>query len=624
MSEDRFKQARKSLIDRQNQRQFDDGEEFGDEATAMVNLSSFPPLNPEQGPGDEATEMFSIDAYGNPKPQATAGGVHTASNYGSPGSSQGLVVGQSYESEGATQFLNIADLAGGAPPASSDQNTQFVDINALQAGAGVSNEASVDNDPVLKQEYLYGPENIREEADITLIFAQNRMGRPVVLKRVWEGNVDSMHPEVRQRCLMLDQIKHPNLIGITGMLPTPTGAWVEMPMPTGYQLTNVLAQNGPQSPELVAQWATQIAQVLAFIHQFQFVYANLTTDSVWVQEDGSILLEPFDIIAFQDRGNLGPFGPPELNLPPQQRQVYPATDVYSLAAVTVAALAGLPLNLMVAPQLPPPFAGPCTQALQQDPSLRVPTPAEFAQALIAAPAKPKSKGIPPEHRMKVVIGAIAVLGVIVLGVASQMQQKPAPKPAGEGGEVVAVKTEDTKSTKGETEGKEPDEKIAPENLPEGLNIESDPRLTITTSYSKNPVEEDEDEAPEAQDPERADAARVAARDAIKNVPRLTKQSQQQQYTIALEKMTEAIRLSSLTEEDKEFLADLNEASTVQQIRKESVDQVRNAIKEDKVSAARLYYQTLGKIDPLANEQGFFNRNKSLRATVVKRTDAPSP
>jgi len=614
MSEDRFKQARKSLIDRQNQRQFDDGEDFGDEATAMVNLSSFPPLNPQQGPGDEATEMFSIDAYGNPKPQDAHGGVQTSANYGSPGSSQGLVIGQSYESEGATQFLNIADLAAGAPPPPSDQNTQFVDINALQAGAGISNEDSVENDPVLKQEYLYGPENVREEGDITLIFAQNRMGRPVVLKRVWKGNVDSMHPEVRQRCMMLDQIKHPNLIGITGMLPTPTGAWVEMPMPTGYQLTNVLAQNGPQNPELVAQWATQIAQVLAFIHQFQFVYANLTTDSVWVQEDGSILLEPFDIIAFQDRGNLGPFGPPELNIPPQQRQVYPSTDVYSLAAVTVACLAGLPLNLMVAPQLPPPFALPCTQALQQDPTLRVPTPADFAQALVAAPAKAKGRGIPPEHRMKAVIGAVALVGAIAMGVAFQMQNKPPPR-AAKGGDEIAINSGDA----------EPEaEPVVLENLPEGLTVERDPRLTITTSYSKNPAEQDESVVPEPKDQGRADAARAAARDAIKNVPRLTRQSQQQQYTIALEKMTEAVRLSSLTEEDKAFIADLNKAATVQQIRKESVDQVRNAIKEDKVSAARLYYQTLGKIDPKANEQGFFNRNKSLRATTVKRAEEPSP
>lgn len=603
MSEDRFKQARKSLIDRQSHRQNDD--DFDDEATSMVNLGAIP--QPASHRPDEATEMLTVDAYGN----ASSG--RGSNPYGSGPSSGGLVIGQTHEPEGATQFLNIADLAAGAPAAPSEQNTQFVDINALQAGAGVENTMSVENDPVLKQEYQYGPESI-QQGDLTLIFAQNRQGRQVVLKRIWEGDVSTMPMEVRQRCMMLDQIKHPHLIGITGMLTSPTGAWVEMPMPTGYQLTAVLGQNGPQNPELVKQWATQIAQVLAFIHQFQFVYANLTTDSIWVQENGSVLLEPFDIVAFQDRGNLGPFGPPELSMPPQHRQVFPSTDVYSLAAVTVAALAGLPLNVMVTPNLPAPFAAACMQALQQDPGARIPSPAAFAEALAGPPPKKAKGGIPPEHRMKVAIGVVAVVGVIVLGVLSMQKQKPGPQPQGDPGTQIATQTEPVEETPIDTTG-----------LPEGLKLERDPRVKVTTSYLTNPLPEEETSArPIKKDPEAADAARQAAREALKGIERFTRQSQQQQYDIALQKMAEAIRLSSITEEDRVFLSDLNKASIVQSIRRESSQQVRNALKDDKMSAARLYYQQLEKIDPNAEHLSFFTRNKNARATKVTRPEAAAP
>ncbi|QED29539.1 protein kinase [Microvenator marinus] len=649
MSEDRFKQARKSLIDRQNQRQFED-DDFGDEATAMVNLSSLPPMQ-NDAPGDEATEMFSIDAYGNPKPSGAGPGVQVqghgpqsggygqppqsggygqppqSGGYAQPGSSPGLVIGQSQEPEGATQFLNIAELAAGAP-APSEQNTQFVDINALQAGAGVSNSNSVENDPVLKQEYAYGPENI-QSGELTLIFAQNRMGRQVVLKRIWEGDVNTMPFEISQRCMMLDQIKHPHLLGITGMLASPSGAWVEMPMPSGYQLTNVLAQNGPQNPELVVQWVNQIAQALAHIHQFQFVYANLTTDSVWVQDDGNIMIEPFDIVAFQDRGNLGPFGPPELNIPPQQRQVYPATDVYSLAAVCVAMLSGYPLNLAITPQLPAPFSGACIQGLQQDPAQRIATPADFAAAL--APQKGSGgkgiKGIPPEHRMKVGIGVFALIAVLVLGIGYVSQQKPKPKPVA--GPDIAVAPPDnleepTPNTENAAGEDAPAEDPKP-GLPEGLAKETDPRVAVTLSYETNPLPPEETaDAPVEKDQERADNARKVAQEAVKGINRLTRKSQQEQYSIALEKMAEAIRYSELTDEDKKFIEDLYDASLVKEIRKESVEQVRNSIKDDKISAARLYYQQLSKIDPGADQQGFFNRNKLLKAVKVERTEEPSP
>ncbi|MEZ4458922.1 MAG: hypothetical protein R3E66_04195 [bacterium] len=623
MSEDRFKQARRSLLDRQNQRQDGFDDDFEDEATAMVDLGSVrsgghsapvghTPSYPQSAPpGDDATEMISVSSYNPPSaPQPSFQPSHSPQPSTPQQPARAPVVIGEAAGEGATAFIDIAALAAGGPPTPEKEggNTEFIDISQLQAGAGVHNSMSVEQDPVLLQSYAFGPESI-QRGEFTLIFANDATGRPVVLKRIWEGDVNTMPMELRQRVAMLDQIRHPRLIGLTGMFSSPTGAWVELPRPGGYRLTDVLAGRGPQPVELVTQWAQNIAEVLGFVHQFQFVYANMTTDAIWVQDDGNIFVEPFDILTFENRGNLGVFGPPELNFPPQQRQVFPSTDVYSLAVLCVAALTGLPVNLGNVAQLPKPFSDICARSIQQNPLERIATPAEFGAALVGKASK-GSKGAKPQLNMKIVIGGVAAVGVLVLLAGVLLKSDPPPPPVDD----VAV-TDTTAQTAAQTAGQTAAQ-LAP--LPEGLTVQADPRVTVIESLRTSPVVETE---AQTKDPEAADRLRQEARAALTGIERINDTAKREKYTEALNKLTAAVRASEMTDEDRAFLSSLFEQKIVRELREQKLKEVQEALDKGSVGSTKLGYSGLEALDPDAAYLGFFNRNKTVKIQPVTREGA---
>lgn len=601
MSEDRFKQARRSLLDRQSQQPSGFDDEFDDEATGMVDLGSVrsgghaqnaPPIaQPTQSP-----------AYN----QAPA--PHRATAPAAPARAS-VVIGEPV-GEGATAFIDISALAAGGPPAAvaDEGSTQFININQLQSEANIHSAMSIDQDPVLNQSYAFGPESM-QEGEFTLIFANDAMGRAVVLKRIWEGDVNTMPAELRQRVQMLDQIRHPRLIGLTGMFASPTGAWVELPRPAGYRLTDILAGRGPQPAELVATWVQQIAEVLTFVHQFQFVYANMTTDAIWVQDDGNIFVEPFDILTFENRGNLGVFGPPELNYPPQQRQVFPSTDVYSLAAITIAALSGLPVNLGAVAQLPKPFSDACAKAIQQNPLERIASPAEFAEAIAGKAGKAGkiagAKGGGPN--MKVLIGGVAAVGVITLGALALLtgpSEQTAPR-----NEVAATAAQPTTAT----------QELAP--LPDGLTVESDPRVTVVAGIRTSPVVEGSD----FKSPETAEGLRKEARAALAGIDRLNDDGRRAKYKESLNKMVAAVRASELTDEDRAFLSSLSEEKLVKQLREQKLKEVQEALQNGNMGSTKTGYTGLEAIDPSASHVGFFNRNKTVKIRPLTRTDeVPTP
>ena len=262
MAEDSCKQARRSLIDRHNQRQQGGGGadtfdgDFEDEATAMVSLDAgmqfappptFAEESQEEDSFGEHTEMISLDDYapgrdqqaapapsfGSPQGQGSFGAPAPAAGHEFRGvnPNQSLVIGDEGGYDGNTAFVNINDFAAGESfvpddaSAGYEGSTQFVNLAALQAGAAAEagGPAGIEQDPVLRQGYQYGAESI-QYGEITLVFAQNQQGRPVVLKRIWDGDPNGMPMPLRQRVAALDQIRHPQLVGLNGMIAAPTGA----------------------------------------------------------------------------------------------------------------------------------------------------------------------------------------------------------------------------------------------------------------------------------------------------------------------------------------------------------------------------------------------------------------
>lgn len=674
MSDDRFKQARRSLLDRQNQQrqggQDNFSDDFEDEATALVDLNSVqrppsgqqPPAGQQPGYGqqqqghhppppgmeDDKTEMISLSDMpqqgGQPRgehpslmigdggslghqrnphtDQPTAPSYDTGDRKASQQASSSpspVVIGDASDFEGSTQFINISEFAQESGPqvtpddheAGYEGSTQFINLAELQAGAAAHGAGpTIENDAVLKQGYQFGTDSI-QKGDFTLIFAQNAMGKPVILKQIWEGDTTSMPAEVRQRVAALDQIRHPRLVALNGMLASETGAWVELDRPPGYRLSDIVQQNGPQPKEQVMQWMKQVGEVLSTVHARGFAYANLTTDAVWVQEDGSVVLEPFDVLTFENRGNLGVFGAPELNVPPQQMILSPATDVYSLACVLAASLTGLPLNLGAVGTLPKPLPDAIMHALQQNPAERTPTVEQFFNEVS------KSGGGLPELDMKLVIGAVAVIGVVGLGAAFALQGSggSAPDPgASDPGIVEPGEPGEPSEPKSNGGGEPAGAKVEPPG--EVFRHES---ITIETSYVLNPPQLDGSEGLSAEvgDPEEL---RAEAREVIKGADRLVKDSQLDKYREALQKMMLAVRLSEMTEDDKEFIEDLLAQSVVKELRESMHERINTAFREENLSSVKTLYPKLAAQENLKDFQ-FFTDNKAVGVKKISRDGA---
>ena len=746
MSDDRFKQARRSLIEhnqRQQQDDWDDGldeDDFGDAPTAMINLDEVPSFAP---PPNFAADSGSFDNGGQqapqqwepqqqqqhhhqqpaPDPNMGGGGIQMRSHSGvqpnydnfggpagfeqheappqfqaspsqfepataphgavdahhppqqqqqqvysppatEPGASvvdvnQSLVIGGGAASdfEENTAFINLNDFAAGGetftPDATSagyEGSTQFVNIAALQA-QGPPGSTPVENDAILKGAYQFGPESV-QQGEFTLIFAQNQQGQPVVLKRIWDGDPNGMPIPVRQRIAALDQVRHPRLVALNGMMAAPSGAWVELQRPAGRRLTDVIAQNGPAPIDQVRAWIGQIAEILDFIHAKAFVYANLTTDAVWVQDDGSIIMEPFDVLTYEQRGNLGGFGGPELDVHPDQRQLGPATDVYSLAAVALASLAGLPLNPSAIASFEPAVQEAMSVGMNPDMGARLPDVRSFVATLngqgggkrrAKSPATATAHGKPQRSKVKIAIPVIFVLGVVGLAVAYVLKPAPQPPPpvddlalnatnggiptamtggaadpiapSGDGGVIEAPSADGgvepaADGDAGAGEGDPP---------PADISVEVDPRLEIRASMAISPPDE-VDNDPSPGELEEAAEFRAQAKALIEpdELAKLAKSEQRERYAQAMGKLARAVRVSgTMTPADKELAKDLSKVEYVVDIKRDFFDRLDDSFKEERISRVKQVYPQLAAVDAEATETKFFVKNKAVDIKTIE-------
>ena len=641
MSDDRFKQARQNLINQGQQAQtpfndYDDSEE----ATAMVDISQFqsqpipqatpqfqpPPTFADYEDDDEgATQMVDLNSLqAGPDLHSS---VSTSAGFGAAQPSFGeapvnaLQVGQETDYEASTQFVNINELSAGPPAADMgapavdygaenpfEGSTQFVDLNALAQGQfdGPSMQgdaSSIEQDHILNQGYQFTSESIQRFGDITLIFAQTPAGEDVVLKRVWEGSPDQIPDWLITRIQQLSQISHPRLASMNGMFTSSSGCWVQLGRPVGERLT-YLIQQGTRTPGEVAKWMRQVADGLRAVHGYSILYANLTTDAIWVDEaSGKITLEPFDVLTFENRGALGQFGPPELQLPPEQRAVTPATDVYSFAAVILYCLTGqVTPQALESLQKKDKLKEALREALNPDPTARTTTLDPIVKALGGAGGLDKRLLIP------VVLVAMVFMVVAIMfsgGGGGEQPTTPQPLPP----DVANANKPDPMA-------------IKPRVIPPG-EIQTDPRLKIETSYQLNPVKEEEGAQAQTKEPTEADLKeaekqREIARQKFEDAPKVGRDMREQYYKRAFKALAKAVKLQGkMTTDDKALFQKFLEDKYARQIHGSYVDQISKRLKNDGITAAKMPYRSLVEMDPNAKASVFFESNKRAKVEVIK-------
>lgn len=514
-----------------------------------------------------------------------------------------------------TQTLDLDDLQEvddyGAPSEQgfAEESTQFVDLNALAAGAPsvttpatfgsqpVGSVTSPQQDPLLSQSYQFTPEAIQQYGSHTLIFARNQQGQDIVLKRIWEGHSSQMPEEMRQKLNLLMQIQHPHLIRMCGVFDSHSGCWVELERPPGNRLSHML-QNGSQSRLEVALWAYPVADAIQHIHTYSILYANLTPDAVWIDlTTKTIVIEPFDILSFEDRGGLGVYGPPEL----QQPGAYPptpATDVYSFAAVVVAALTATPDPNQVGLVEHNKLKQELIKALELNPGLR---PTEFSGILGAIGERvdlnPESKKSFDKRLIPVIVLIVVLMGVILW-------------PSGSSKKAVQYRQDlpDLPAEDRQALGSPPGE------------VSQDENVIVLNSYMYNP--------PQKVDPiAKADVDTsghiVKIREILKNVATFKHPEKDLKEALKLlGELKAAAPHGELSGEELEVYNEAMKNPKMRAYRKELVENVEKPLFSDPdISNSRLGYKPLS-IDPDATSSEFFNNYKT--AKIVKLKAGPPP
>ena len=642
MSDDRFKDARRSLMDDEDG---DDEQEVEDEAaeakTALVDLDK---LQAEKSKRD-AQKDPSDDTPARNQPDREVGGGNQAAP--EPESRQGqqkdsIQIGGDDAgdgpTEGKTDYIDTAKFADEGESLAPDEesagysgNTQFVDVNELAEGQPDGSSAIID-DETLQASYEFSEEDVYE-GDVTVVFAKNFAEESVVLRRIWDEQPASMPQDVRERIKQLKQLEHPNLVPMKGMLGSETGTWAEFPEPKGYRLTAILEEYGTQAVEDVRDWLRQIADALQFVHEHDFVYANLNTDAIWIQQDNSVEIEPFDILRFSHRGDLGEFGPPEMTGGDEDVNLHPDADVYSLGKVGIKCLTGDTVAMAADTIEDDAVADVLKKAASDAPEQRFATVAAFTEALDGA----ESGGLDIDFGSKKLIAGAA--GVVLLVGAGFVGLKFI---GGSGGEKMAKAASSgavdpgknkggAKNTNAPAKTDEPDKdkkrakkkgasKSAGSKAPEPESIEPKAAkvkampIEISRSYAKNPPKGRG--KPQGADSKESAKLRKEMNSYLEKAKKASDRDKKlKHFRNSLKAVTKVIRRKDKPSKKE---AALFQEITSHELVRSYLDGLRRdvekALENGEFGTARRKYQTWAQYDYRAGAQQFFSKD---RAPTIK-------
>jgi eukaryotic-like serine/threonine-protein kinase len=183
--------------------------------------------------------------------------------------------------------------------------------------------------------------------------AQDRLlGREVAIKEVTfpetlpEDERESLRARVLREARAAARLNHPGVITIYDVLSEQGRAFIVMELITAPSLDELVARQGPLSPEHVARIGLQIASALEAAHRAGVVHRDVKPANVMVAEDGGVWLGDFGVAHLQGDPKLTTsgiiVGSPWYMAPEQASdgEIGPATDLWGLGATMYYAVEG--------------------------------------------------------------------------------------------------------------------------------------------------------------------------------------------------------------------------------------------------------------------------------------------
>jgi hypothetical protein len=169
-------------------------------------------------------------------------------------------------------------------------------------------------------------------------------GERVALKRLRPGAGGPDRARLRHEAALLTAFRHPNVIGLRGVLGTAEGLVLVLDLASGGSLADVLASRTRLRSGQVVALFTPLAEALAAAHAAGLVHGDVSPANVLLDEQGWAYLADFGTARLA--GSSEPASGTSGYIDPAVRAgeaPTSASDVYSLAAVAARSLTGSPL-----------------------------------------------------------------------------------------------------------------------------------------------------------------------------------------------------------------------------------------------------------------------------------------
>ncbi|KOT63649.1 hypothetical protein ADK43_08135 [Streptomyces rimosus subsp. rimosus] len=142
------------------------------------------------------------------------------------------------------------------------------------------------------------------------------------------------------------RIDHPNVVRVHDVAEEGDRLWIVMQLVQARSLEQILAQDGPLTPEAAARVGTGLARALREVHAVGVLHRDVKPGNVLIDDRGAVVLTDFGIAAMQDATALTMagmlIGSPDYMAPERVagEEQGPPSDLWSLGATLCAAVAG--------------------------------------------------------------------------------------------------------------------------------------------------------------------------------------------------------------------------------------------------------------------------------------------
>jgi hypothetical protein len=230
------------------------------------------------------------------------------------------------------------------------------------------------------------------------------LGREVAVKEIRQdpGLTDEQRAELRERMVregrIASRINHPSVASIHDVLIQDDSPWIIMELIEARSLEQVIDEEGPLPPRLVAEIGVDLLGALRAAHAQGITHRDVKPGNVLITESGRVVLTDFGIAKAEGDSRLTKtgmvIGSPGYTAPERARGEYtgPESDIWSLGATLYFAVEGRPAyeRATIAETLAALLtesADPPTQAGQLRPVLNGLLNKDYRQRLNAAKAE---------------------------------------------------------------------------------------------------------------------------------------------------------------------------------------------------------------------------------------------